>query len=189
MYNKIILVGNLTRDVEIRYSSGGMAIATIGLASNRRFKSQTGEQRDETLFVDVTFFGRQAEVVNQYLRKGSKILVDGRLKFDQWTAPDGSKRSKHSVTGESMTMLDAKGSNPSDNYGGGYAQPASTPAPNSYGGEAPMPSPQQGYNPPPSQPSYNQPTTQNTPPPSPTSPSTSTNNIPTIDIDNDEIPF
>ncbi len=131
MYNKIILAGNLTRDVEIKYTSGGTAIATVGIASNRKFKSQTGEQKEEVLFVDVTFFGRQAEIVNQYLRKGSRILVDGRLKLDQWTAQDGSKRSKHSITAESMTMLDTKGTNPQETQmSNTYSQPApSQPAP------------------------------------------------------------
>ena len=105
MYNKIILAGNLTRDVEVRYTQGGSAIGNTGIATNRKFKSATGEQKEEVLFVDLTFFGRTAEIANQYLRKGSKVLVDGRLKLDQWTAQDGSKRSKHSVTVDSLQML------------------------------------------------------------------------------------
>ncbi len=113
MYNKIIVAGNLTRDIEIRYSQGGSAIANTGIASTRKFKSQTGEQKEEVLFVDITFFGRSAEVANQYLRKGSKVLVDGRLKLDQWVAQDGTKRSKHGITVESMQMLDSK---PQDNH-------------------------------------------------------------------------
>ncbi len=170
MYNKIILAGNLTRDVEIKYTSGGMAIATVGLASNRKFKSQTGEQKEEVLFVDVTFFGRQAEIVNQYLRKGSRVLVDGRLKLDQWTAQDGSKRSKHSVTAESMTMLDTKGTNPPEGQmgGNGYSQQGGS----SY--EAPA----QQQN------SYSQPA-----PSAPAAAPQPTSNIPEIDINEDEIPF
>jgi len=109
MYNKIILAGNLTRDVEIRYTQGGSAIGSTAIATSRKFKSQTGEQKEEVLFVDLTFFGRTAEIANQYLRKGSKVLVDGRLKLDQWTAQDGTKRSKHSVTVENLQMLDTKG--------------------------------------------------------------------------------
>jgi len=108
MYNKIILAGNLTRDVEIRYTQGGSAIGSTAIATSRKFKSQTGEQKEEVLFVDLTFFGRTAEIANQYLRKGSKVLVDGRLKLDQWTAQDGTKRSKHSVTVENLQMLDTK---------------------------------------------------------------------------------
>ncbi|HIQ47913.1 MAG TPA: single-stranded DNA-binding protein, partial [Sulfurovum sp.] len=94
MYNKIILAGNLTRDIEIRYTQSGAAIGNTGIATSRKFKSASGEQKEEVLFVDLTFFGRTAEIANQYLRKGSKVLVDGRLKLDQWTAQDGSKRSK-----------------------------------------------------------------------------------------------
>ena len=160
MYNKIILAGNLTRDVEIKYTSGGTAIATVGIASNRKFKSQTGEQKEEVLFVDVTFFGRQAEIVNQYLRKGSRILVDGRLKLDQWTAQDGSKRSKHSITAESMTMLDTKGTNPQETQmRDTYSQP--TPSYNAPSQPAPQAAPQQA----------------------------APANIPEIDINEDEIPF
>jgi single-strand DNA-binding protein len=85
MYNKIILVGNLTRDIEMKYSQGGIAISKTAIATSRKFKSNTGEQKEEVCFVDITFFGRSAEVSHQYLRKGSKILVEGRLVFDQWT--------------------------------------------------------------------------------------------------------
>ena len=91
MYNKVILAGNLTRDIEIRYTQGGSAIGSTGVAVSRKFKSQTGEQKEEVTFVDLTFFGRTAEIANQYLHKGSKVLVEGRLKLDQWTAQDGSK--------------------------------------------------------------------------------------------------
>jgi len=108
MYNKVILVGNLTRDVEIRYSGSGVAIGKVGIATNRKFKSATGEMKDETMFIDLTFFGRTAEIANQYLKKGSKVLVEGRLVLEQWVAQDGSKRSRHSITVESMQMLDTK---------------------------------------------------------------------------------
>jgi single-strand DNA-binding protein len=108
MYNRVILLGNLTRDVELRYSPSGLAIGKVGIATNRRFKSANGEQRDETMFIDLTFFGRTAEIANQYLKKGSKVLVEGRLVLEQWSAPDGTKRSKHSVTVESMQMIDSK---------------------------------------------------------------------------------
>ena len=108
MFNRIILAGNLTRDIEIKYTQAGAAIANTAIATSRKFKSQTGEQKEEVLFVDITFFGRTAEIANQYLKKGSKVLVEGRLKLDQWTAQDGSKRSKHSVTVESLQMLGHK---------------------------------------------------------------------------------
>jgi len=108
MYNKVILAGNLTRDIEVRYTQGGTAIANTGIAVNRKFKAANGEQKEEILFIDLTFFGRTAEIANQYLKKGSKVLVDGRLKLDQWTAQDGSKRSKHTVAVESFQMLGSK---------------------------------------------------------------------------------
>ena len=109
MFNKVILAGNLTRDIEMRNTPTGLAIANTGIASNRKFKSQTGESKEEVLFLDITFFGRTAEVAHQYLRKGSKILVDGRLKLDQWTDTSGQKRSKYSLVVESMKMLDGRG--------------------------------------------------------------------------------
>lgn len=108
MYNKVILVGNLTRDIEMKFSQAGMAIAKTAIATSRKFKSNTGEQKEEVCFVDITFFGRSAEIANQYLRKGSKILVEGRLQFDQWTDQNGQKRSKHGVTVDVMQMLDSK---------------------------------------------------------------------------------
>jgi single-strand DNA-binding protein len=107
MYNKVVLVGNLTRDIELRYSQGGMGIAKTALATTRKF-TVNGEKKEDVCFVDITFFGRSAEVSNQYLRKGSKILIEGRLNFDQWVDQEGQKRSKHSVTVEVMQMLDTK---------------------------------------------------------------------------------
>jgi len=108
MYNKIILAGHLSKDIEIRYTQSGSAIANTAIASTRKFKGADGMQKEEVLFVDVTFFGRSAEIANQYLRKGSKVLLDGRLKLDQWTDKQGQKRSKHSVSIENITMLDTK---------------------------------------------------------------------------------
>ena len=108
MFNKIILVGNLTRDIELRYSQGGMGIANTAIATSRKYTSN-GEKKEEVCFVDITFFARSAEIANQYLRKGSKILVEGRLNFDQWVDQNGQKRSKHSVVVETMQMLDSKG--------------------------------------------------------------------------------
>ena len=113
MFNKVILVGNCTRDIELRYSQAGMGIANTAIATTRKYTSN-GEKKEEVCFVDITFFARSAEVANQYLRKGSKILVEGRLNFDQWVDKDGQKKSKHSVVAETMQMLDAKG----DNQGG-----------------------------------------------------------------------
>jgi single-strand DNA-binding protein len=114
MYNKIVLVGNLTRDIELKYTQGGMAIAKSAIATSRKFKSNTGEQKEEVCFVDITFFSRSAEVANQYLHKGSKILVEGRLAFEQWLDQNGQKKSKHGVTVDVMQMLDSKNSSSSN---------------------------------------------------------------------------
>lgn len=104
MFNKIVLVGNLTRDIELRYTQGGAAIGSCGIAVTRKF-SVNGEKREETCFIDITFFGKQAEIANQYLSKGSKLLIEGRLKFDQWQDNNGQNRSKHTVAVENMEML------------------------------------------------------------------------------------
>ena len=107
-YNRVVLVGNLTRDVDIRYLQSGMAVCDIGLAVNDRRKNASGEWVDETTFVDVTLWGRTAEVASEYLSKGSPVLIEGRLKLDQWES-EGQKRSKLKVVGEKMQMLSAKG--------------------------------------------------------------------------------
>ena len=109
MYNKVILVGNLSRDIELRYTQGGTAIVNTAIATNRKYKKQNGEQAEEVMFIDLTFFGRTAEIANQYLHKGSKVLVEGRLVLDQWTDQSGQKRSKHTVSVEEMKMLDSRG--------------------------------------------------------------------------------
>lgn len=108
MYNKIVMVGNLTRDIELRYLPSGAAIAKSAIATSYKYKTSTGEQKDEVCFLDFNIFGRSAEVANQYLRKGSKVLLEGRLVLEQWTAQDGTNRSKHSLRVDTMKMLDSK---------------------------------------------------------------------------------
>jgi len=110
MFNKVVLVGNLSRDIEMRYSQSGAAVANTAIATSRKFTAN-GEKKDEVMFIDLTFFGRSAEVANQFLRKGSKVLIEGRLQLDQWVDKDGVKRSKHSVVVETMNMLDSKQDN------------------------------------------------------------------------------
>jgi len=120
MFNRIVLVGHLTRDIELRYTQGGAAIGSSGIAVTRKF-SVNGEKREETCFIDITFFGKLSEIANQYLSKGSKLLVEGRLKFDQWTDNNGQNRSKHTVVVENMEML---GGGQQSNQGyqqGGYS--------------------------------------------------------------------
>ena len=107
MYNKVILVGNLTWDVELKYAPSGIAIAEFGLATNRKYKDNTtNEIKEETMFINITVFGRSAEVANQYLRKGRRVLIEGRLVLDQWIDSSGQKRSKHSIVAESVKFLD-----------------------------------------------------------------------------------
>ena len=126
MYNKITIIGNLTRDIELRYTAGGTAVASCGIATTRKFKSQDGTQKEDVTFVDITFFGRTGEVANQYLKKGSKLLVEGRLKLDTWEDKNGGgKRSKHSISVENMVMMDNKSNNGETNQSPnqGYQQP------------------------------------------------------------------
>ncbi len=107
-YNRVILVGNVTRDIDLKYTQGGTAVTDLGLAVNDRRKNQAGEWIEETTFIDVTLWGRQAEVAGQYLSKGAPVLIEGRLKLDTWET-DGQKRSKLRVVGERMQMLGGKG--------------------------------------------------------------------------------
>ncbi|TWO17995.1 single-stranded DNA-binding protein [Campylobacter hyointestinalis] len=107
MFNKVILVGNLSKDITLK-SGGSMTIANTTIAVNRKFKTQSGGMGEEVLFIDITFFAKQAEVANQYLKKGSKLLIEGRLKLDTWQDQQGNNRSKHSVIVENMEMLGNK---------------------------------------------------------------------------------
>ncbi len=148
MYNRVILLGNLTRDIELKYTPGGTAIAKTGIATNRRFKTQTGEQKEETCFIDITLFGRAAEIANQYLSKGRRVLVEGRLIYEQWVDSNGQKRSRHSIAVDNLQMIGGREEMP--------GQPA--PAQNSY---VPPAREKSG----------------------------TTESIPEIDIDEEEIPF
>ena len=106
MYNKVVLVGRLTRDIDLRYMQNGTAIAKSAIATSHKFKDKiTGEQKEEVCFIDFTIFGRSAEIANQYLKKGSLVLLEGRLAFNQWVGNDGTKRSKHEVIVETLKML------------------------------------------------------------------------------------
>lgn len=119
-FNKVILAGNLTRDPELRYTPKGTAVAKIGLAMNRQWKDETGQQKEEVTFVDVDAFGRQAEVISQYLKKGRPILVEGRLKLDQWDDKQtNQKRSRLGVVLESFQFLDSGGGREGGAGGGG----------------------------------------------------------------------
>jgi single-strand DNA-binding protein len=112
MFNKVILVGNLTRDIELRYTPDGLAVAKVGLATNRVYTDPTTkEKKQEVMFIDVVIFGRAAETSHQYLRKGSQVLVEGRLSLNQWIDNSGQKRSKHEVIVETIKFLGGRDNN------------------------------------------------------------------------------
>ena len=141
-FNKVILAGNLTRDPELRYTPKGMAIAKLGLAINRTWKNEAGETKEEATFVDVDAFGRTAEVIGQYLKKGRPILMEGRLRLDQWDDKQtGQKRSKLGVVLESFQFMDSGGRGegaPGDGSRNRAATPAqSAPEPTEPGAPAP----------------------------------------------------
>jgi len=167
MFNKIILIGNLTRDIELRYTPSGTAVAKFGLATNRVYSDPvTKEKKQEVMFIDVTVFGRAAETANQYLKKGSQVLVEGRLSFNQWTDTTGQKRSKHEVIAENVKFLGGRDNNSGNNF------------------SQPQQNYNQGYN---NQQNYNQNPQQSQ---QQTMPQQQVeNNIPSIDIDEEDIPF
>lgn len=139
MFNKVVLVGNLTRDIELRYLQNGTALGKTGIAVSRKISSAGGEKKEETCFIDIDFWGKTAEIANQYLKKGSKVLIEGRLKFDQWQDQNGSTRSKHSIQVDTMEMLSSQqnqggygaGSNYNQNQNG-YNQSQNSYSQNSY---------------------------------------------------------
>lgn len=136
-FNKVILVGNLTRDPQIKHTTGGTAVAEIGLAVSRQWNDKSSNtKKEETTFVDITLWGRLAEIANEYLQKGKPVLIEGRLQLDQWDDREtGQKRSKLRVVGETMTMLGSgngkrSGDDSGDSSGysdGGEGPPSSSP--------------------------------------------------------------
>ena len=132
-FNRVILLGNVTRDLELRYTPSGLAVTDLGLAVNDKRKNAAGEFVEEVTFVDVTLWGRTAEVASEYLSKGSPVLIEGRLKLDSWEANDGQKRSKLKVVGEKMQLLGSRGGGGAGGGGG------------SGGGSRPTPQQEQEY--------------------------------------------
>jgi single-strand DNA-binding protein len=123
-FNKVILVGNLTRDPEVRYTTGGTAVTELGLAVSRQWTDRgSNERKEETTFVDVTLWGRTAEIAGEYLAKGRPVLIEGRLQLDQWEDKEtGQKRSKLKVVGETLQLLGSRG----DGGSGGGGQSSGT---------------------------------------------------------------
>ncbi|MCH7700908.1 MAG: single-stranded DNA-binding protein [Planctomycetes bacterium] len=146
-FNRVILAGNLTRDPELSYTPANTAVCKFGLAINRQWTDkQSNERRHETTFVDLTAFGRQGEVINQYLRKGRPILIEGRLQFSQWTTTDGQKRSKLAVVAERFQFIDSRQDGGGEAGGSGAGEQA---PPVSEAGQASPPAPGEPPGPPP----------------------------------------
>ncbi|MBL1216192.1 MAG: single-stranded DNA-binding protein [Planctomycetes bacterium] len=130
-YNKVLLMGNLTRDPELRYTANNQAVCNVGLAVNRRYQTSDGQQREEVAFIDCEAWGRRAEVINQYLAKGRPVFVEGRLRLDSWEDQQGQKRSKLKVVIENFEFIDSRGGSEGGGGGGGHdagynnSQPAS----------------------------------------------------------------
>jgi single-strand DNA-binding protein len=122
--NKVILIGNLTRDPELRYTPGGAAVCEMGIAVNRKYQTQSGEDREETTFVDITVWGRQGETADKYLSKGRQVCIEGRLKFDSWETQDGQKRNKLSVVAERVIFLGGGGGGAGGGGEGGHRDSA-----------------------------------------------------------------
>ena len=136
-FNKVILIGNLTRDPQMSYLPSQTPVVEFGLAVNRRWRDQQSQQREETCFIDCRCYGKQAETINQYMSKGRPILIEGRLQFDQWEGKDGSKHSKHRIFVERFQFLGAAG--PQKGAPGRSARPQTQAATASGGAEQPAP--------------------------------------------------
>ena len=162
--NKVMLIGNLTRDPEVRYTPKGTAVTDIGLAVNRSYSTEGGDRREETTFVDITLWGRQAEIAGQYMKKGRPIYVEGRLQMDTWQDKQtGQNRSRLKIIGENFQFLGGRddsgggggggggqqnyGGGGQQNYGGGGNQYDSGPPPQQQGGGGGGAPPSQGGGP------------------------------------------
>ncbi|MFT5837293.1 MAG: single-strand DNA-binding protein [Candidatus Azotimanducaceae bacterium] len=121
-YNRVILLGNLTRDPETRVTASGLTICKLGLAVSRVFSTKDGERREETTFVDIDAFGKQAEVITKYMRKGRPLMVEGRLKLDQWETNEGQKRSKLGVVLENFQFVGSRDDNDSAGANSGNSE-------------------------------------------------------------------
>lgn len=142
-YNKVILLGNLTRDPEMKYLPSGTAVVNFGLAMSERYTDrQSGEQRENVCFVDVEAWDRQAEIVNEYLSKGSPVFLEGALKFDSWEAEDGTKRSRLKVRAFRIQLIG--GRRDGDEAGGSYTQATSPDVPPAQGQPDQMSTPSPG---------------------------------------------
>lgn len=143
-FNRVILLGNLTRDPEVRFSSGNNAICKLGLAVSRNYTTRDGEKREETTFVDVDAFGRVAEILGKYLTKGRPVLIEGRLQLDTWESREGEKRSKLKVVCENFQFI-GSGGGAGGEGGGGGGSPYERSAPPPREGSAPSEAPAENF--------------------------------------------
>jgi single-strand DNA-binding protein len=144
-FNKVFLMGNLTRDPQLSYLPSNTPVVELGMAVNRRFRRQDGEQGEETLFIDCRAFGRTAEVINQYCAKGRPLFVEGRLQLDRWQDKEGNSRSKHRIFIENFQFIDQRGGAEAPGPEAGGAAPAPG---GGGGGSAPAPPPSNAGPPP-----------------------------------------
>ena len=173
MYNKVIMIGNLTREIELKYLPSGAAVGKSAIATSYKYKAQSGEQKEEVCFLDFNVFGKAAEILNQYTKKGSKVMLEGRLVLEQWTANDGSNRNRHTLRVDEFKFLDSKSDSMSNGGGNNYSQPQ-----------------QMGYNQNNNQQQYQQPQYNNQMNQANQGGMNDYNQkVPEINIDEDEIPF
>lgn len=131
MFNQMQVIGNLTKDNDLKYLPSGSAVYKNSVATSHKWKDQSGQTKDETMFMDIVMFSRSAEIANQYLRKGSKVFLQGRVVLENWVAQDGTKRSRHILRVETMKMLDSKGSESNNSsYETGHSAYSATPESN-----------------------------------------------------------
>ncbi len=147
-FNRVILMGNLTRDPELKYLPSNTAVCEFGLAVNYRYRDRDGNQKEEVCFIEVSAFGKRGEVINQYMSKGRPILIEGRLKLDTWTGQDGQKRSKHGVILDNFTFVGSRGDQPQRDEAGGAPAGSNWQSASGGGGDQPA---AQNYGPPPSE--------------------------------------
>lgn len=121
-YNRIILVGNLTKDPELSFTASNTAVCKFGIATNRKWRDREGNDREDTCFIDCTLFGRSAETFKKYMNKGREVMVEGRLQLNQWTTQEGDKRSRHQVFVENFTFVGGGGGQGGGQGGGGESR-------------------------------------------------------------------
>ncbi len=143
-FNKVILLGNLTRDIELRHTQGGQALAKFGMAVNRKFTTQAGEAKEEVCFVDITAWGKQAEVLSQYVKKGSQLFVEGRLQYSTWESQEGGKKSKLEVVLENFQFVGGRSGAAGGGGGGGGGEEGGERRSSGSGGGARRPAQQEG---------------------------------------------